>query len=75
MSPSPISPWPRLRSGYNHPNTLRVVGQGSNFAFYVNGEHIGSWSDASYPTGSVGLFAGSPNMDAGFANVGVDGSP
>lgn len=65
---------PAFARGVGHPNTLRVVGQGSNFAFYMNGQHVGSWSDGTYPTGHVGLFAGSPNVDAGYSNFAVDGS-
>jgi Secretion system C-terminal sorting domain/3-keto-disaccharide hydrolase len=35
-------------------NTLRVVGSGSNFDFYINGNYVNSGTDASHPSGIVG---------------------
>ena len=36
-------------------NTLKVIAQGSNFKFYVNGTLVWSGSDASFTTGKVGI--------------------
>ncbi len=36
-------------------NTLRVVGNGSNFSFYINGTLVWSGSDATYSSGRVGV--------------------
>ncbi len=53
-------------------NRLRVVAQGSNFAFYINDQQVAAISDKALKSGSVGLAAGNfdaPGMLAAFDNV------
>jgi hypothetical protein len=39
----------------NSSNTLKVVGNGDQFTFYVNGSEVDSLSDSTHPSGTAGL--------------------
>lgn len=39
----------------NSSNTLKVVGNGDQFTFYVNGTEVGSLRDSTHPSGTAGL--------------------
>jgi hypothetical protein len=65
---------PSVRST-NTWNTLRVVASGPTFTFYVNGWQVGSGTDSTYATGTVGVFSGDTGLDAAFADFAVHGTP
>ena len=39
----------------NSPNTLKVVGKGDQFTFYINGNEVNTLSDGTVPSGTAGL--------------------
>ncbi len=45
-----------VQQGLNQPNYLRVVAEGPNLVFFVNGIEIGRFTDTSLTTGDIGLF-------------------
>jgi len=44
-------------------NQIRIIGQGSQFTFYINGEYVDETSDRSLDTGQVGIIVGLPEAD------------
>jgi hypothetical protein len=66
--PTPYIQWARasaVRSG--EVNRLAVVAKGSQFTFYVNGQHVGQHSDSRISTGQPALMVGL--FDAGDTSV------
>jgi hypothetical protein len=53
-------------------NKIKIVAQGSHFAFYVNDQQIAEADDDTYRSGAIGLNAGSfhePGVRVGFDNL------
>lgn len=46
-----------IHTGLNQPNKIAVIAAGSNLSFYINQQFVVSIKDASYQTGSIGVFA------------------
>lgn len=46
-----------IQSGTNQLNTLSLIARGSSFYLYINHQYIGSISDDTYRTGSLGVIA------------------
>jgi hypothetical protein len=68
MQPSEV-----IKQG-NETNRIRADCTGSTLALYVNNEKLGEAQDSSYPSGDVGLIAGSfdtPGTDVLFDNFSV----
>jgi hypothetical protein len=65
----------RFNRGLNTKNSLRVVGHGSTFSFYVNGAELGQVQDSTYARGTVGVFSGEYGVDAAYTNFEVKGNP
>ncbi len=61
-----------INVGYNMPNRLRVVADGSNFFFYINDELVAQATDANYGRGLIALDAGTfnqPGLRVAFDNL------
>lgn len=59
-----------IHSGQNAANTLKVQMDGSQFHFYVNGTLVGSATDATFPSGQVGVVgAAGTNTDVVFTQM------
>jgi hypothetical protein len=48
---------PAIRQG-NNTNTITVVCKGDRFTFYVNGQYLDEYRDGTFPSGDIGLLAG-----------------
>ncbi len=46
-----------IRQG-NDTNAITVLCEGDLFTFYVNGEYLGEYRDSTFPSGDIGLLAG-----------------
>src|SRR5215471_7292024 len=63
-----------INSGLNQHNLLTVVARGSNIYLYANKQYLATVSDATYRSGSIGLFAIKGNTISGdvtFSNAQV----
>ncbi|MGB5058501.1 MAG: family 16 glycoside hydrolase [Candidatus Promineifilaceae bacterium] len=61
-----------INQGLNVPNRLKVVAQGSNLSFYVNDVLLQQIDDVLFPSGAIGLAAGTfgqPGLQVAFDNV------
>ena len=71
---SVLLPWtkcPAVRTG-EASNHVAIVCDGSQFSFYVNGEHVTIASDTSFAIGKVGVIVrdfGEPNVHITFDNL------
>jgi hypothetical protein len=66
------TPSPFINKGVNAANQLRVVAEGSNFAFYVNDQLLHQVTDATLPSGTIALDAGTfgqIGLQVGFDNL------
>lgn len=62
---------PFIKTGYNRPNVITIVAQGSNILIYINKQFLTSVNDMTYSQGSIGVAvddAGDPT-EVGFRNV------
>jgi hypothetical protein len=50
-------------------NTIKIVVNGSNFAFVVNGKTVGSFKDPSFKAGRVGLLVNQQGTEVAFSNL------
>ncbi len=50
-------------------NTLKVVADGKNFTFYMNGKKVGTAKDGSIATGSLGLLVNLKGTEVAFSNL------
>lgn len=57
-----------IKGGLNTSNTLEVRAKGSHFDFFVNGTSVGSYDDATFSSGRVGL-AAAENIESVFTNL------
>ena len=57
-----------IHGGLNTSNTLELHARGSHFDFFVNGTKVGGFDDSTYPSGEIGLAAGS-NVECAFTNL------
>jgi hypothetical protein len=55
--------------GPNASNTVNVVADRTSFTFYVNGQRVGSASDASFRSGSVGMLVNLKGTEVAFSNL------
>lgn len=60
--------------GVGSKNTLLVIANGSNFQLFINGTLVGAAQDTTFPSGQIGVAAGTlsaSNGDASFSNLRV----
>ena len=50
-------------------NTLKVLGDGSNFTFYVNSTKVGTAKDSSLKSGSMGMRVNLKGTEVAFSNM------
>ncbi|SRR5579875_1073290 len=67
----PYGPSPAIHRGLDATNTLKVVMQGDQFTFFINGTQVGSATDATFATGRCGV-EGSTQVEVVFNNIEVD---
>jgi hypothetical protein len=60
---------PAIHSGLNQENDLKLVINGTQFTFYVNGQQVTQGSDSTYPSGYIGLAASGKNTEAIFSDL------
>jgi hypothetical protein len=46
-----------IKTGIGHPNIVTIIALGNIFYLYMNRHYVGSVSDSSYSTGSIGVMA------------------
>lgn len=46
-----------IKTGIGHPNIITIIAQGNIFYLYMNKHYVGSASDSSYSSGSIGVMA------------------
>lgn len=51
------TPHPAINAGLNQRNVLAVLAQGSTIQLFVNGEHLDTVQDPTYPEGNIALCA------------------
>lgn len=64
---------PAIQTGLNQQNVIGVVAQGSSINLYVNNQNVGSVTDSTLTSGSIGLIAEAVNSasDAAYSNAKV----
>jgi serine/threonine protein kinase len=55
--------------GANAVNTVKIVANGQNFTFYINGTKVGTAKDGSIATGSIGLLVNLKGTEVAFSNL------
>jgi serine/threonine protein kinase len=55
--------------GASNSNTIKVVANGSNFTFLVNGKQVGSASDNSLQHGQIGMLVNQAGAEIAFSNL------
>lgn len=55
--------------GSTNSNTVKVVANGSNFTFLVNGKQVGSASDNSFQHGQIGMLVNQAGAEIAFSNL------
>lgn len=53
-----FTPNSAIKGGLHVANTLKVTATGSHFEFFVNDTKVGSFDDATFASGAVGIFGG-----------------
>jgi hypothetical protein len=68
----PYVPNAAIHRGLNVTNSLKVMMQGSNFTFFINGTQVGQVSDTTYTSGKCGVDGGGGHTEEVFTNFEVD---
>ncbi len=55
--------------GAANSNTIKVVANGSNFTFLVNGKQVGTASDSSFQHGQIGMLVNQAGAEIAFSNL------
>ena len=58
-----------LGQGAANSNTIKVVANGSNFTFLVNGKQVGSTSDNAFLHGQIGMLVNQAGAEIAFSNL------
>jgi len=58
-----------LGQGAANSNTVKVVANGSNFTFLVNGKQVGSISDNAFQHGQIGMLVNQAGAEIAFSNL------
>jgi len=53
-----------INKGFNQPNLLAIVANGSTISVYVNNQFVASATDSMYTQGQIGVFGSSSNSSA-----------
>jgi len=55
--------------GPKNTNTVRIIANGKNFSFLVNGKKVGTASDASLTSGEIGMLVNLKGTEVAFSNL------
>ena len=55
--------------GSTNINTIKIVANGNNFTFLVNGKEVGSSSDSSIQHGQIGMLVNQAGAEIAFSNL------
>jgi serine/threonine protein kinase len=58
-----------LGKGPANSNTVKVVANGPNFTFLVNGKQVGTVSDSSFQRGQIGMLVNQAGAEIAFSNL------
>jgi serine/threonine protein kinase len=58
-----------LGKGPANSNTIKVVANGPNFTFLVNGKQVGTVSDSSFQRGQIGMLVNQAGAEIAFSNL------
>lgn len=55
--------------GANAVNTIKVFADGSSFTFYINGKKVGTKTDSTYKSGSMGMLVNWKGTEVAYSNM------